>query len=49
MEKEVVFILGRKSCDHADFREPKRGKVGDGDVVGTILSVGVQSHPCREY
>ena len=27
-------------CDHSDFREPKRGKVGDGDVVGTILLVG---------
>ena len=37
-------------CDHFDFREPKRGKVGDGDgdVVGTILSAGVGSHPCRE-
>ena len=37
-------------CDHFDFREPKGGKVGDedGDVVGTILSTGVGSHPYRE-
>nr|POE71559.1 hypothetical protein CFP56_12786 [Quercus suber] len=32
-------------CDHSDFRETKRGKVGDNDVVGTILSTGVDSHP----
>ena len=35
-------------CDHFDFRKPKCGKVGDGDVVGIILSAGVESHPCRE-
>ena len=44
-----VYTREEKLCDHADFREPKRGKVGDGDVVGTILSAGVESHPCREY
>ena len=35
-------------CDHANFREPKHRKVRDRDVVGTILSVGVESHLCRE-
>ena len=35
-------------CDYADFREPKHRKVRDGDVVGTILSAGVESHLCRE-
>ena len=35
-------------CDHANFREPKHRKVRDGDVVGTILSAGVESHLCRE-
>jgi len=34
--------------DNFDNREPKRGKVGDGDVVENIISVGVESHPCRE-
>ncbi|KAK9986973.1 hypothetical protein SO802_031924 [Lithocarpus litseifolius] len=32
-------------CNHSDFRESTRGKVGDGDVVGPSLSVAVESHP----
>ena len=43
-----VYTREEDLCDRADFREPKHGTVGDGDVVGTILSAGVESHPCRE-
>ena len=34
-------------CDHSDFRVTKRGKIDDGDVE-SILSAGVENHPCRE-
>ena len=47
-KRSSVSTREEELCDHSDFREPKRGKVGDGDVVGTILSAGVESHPCRE-
>ena len=47
-KRSNVSTREEELCDHSDFREPTRGKVGDGDVVGPILSAGVESQPCQE-
>ena len=46
-KRSNVSSREEKLCDHSDFRENKLGKFDDGDV-GTILSAGVENHPCRE-
>ena len=44
---DLVSSREEELCDHSDFRETKRGKIDDVDV-GTILTAGVENHPCRE-
>uniref|UniRef100_A0A7N2R465 DUF4220 domain-containing protein n=1 Tax=Quercus lobata TaxID=97700 RepID=A0A7N2R465_QUELO len=40
--------LEEEQCEDIDTREAKHGRVGSGDELENIISVGVESHPCRE-
>ena len=47
-KRSIESNLEEEQHENIDIREAKRGKVGDGDDVENIISVEVESHPCRE-